>query len=182
MNPRFTLPYEEYRVAEKLTKYLDGVSTFIPMSRQEKGIDLILYRPGEKQGANKVITVQVKSSKVYYEKGSKLSNRLWFNRFKPSINSDLFILYGTYPRFPDKGKIKIMWEEVMLVFKYNEMVDFLKKVTLVKDHTKEDRMFGFGFDDSNRIIVTRGALAKGEDYSNYLIQHQIDNISKMFYK
>ena len=46
MDAIFTIPYGEFAAADKLiksvTKYRK-VSAFVPASRQEKGIDLVLY-------------------------------------------------------------------------------------------------------------------------------------------
>ena len=46
MEPIFILPYSEYEVINLIqnkVKKKDGFSCFIPVSRQQKGIDFILY-------------------------------------------------------------------------------------------------------------------------------------------
>ena len=42
MNPIFTLQFNEWAVAEELKEKFTDCSVFIPLSRQEKGIDLLL--------------------------------------------------------------------------------------------------------------------------------------------
>ena len=47
MEPIITLPYSEWLVAEHLMKTFpirEGYSLYAPLSRQEKGVDLILSR------------------------------------------------------------------------------------------------------------------------------------------
>jgi len=45
MEPILTLPYSEWLVAEKLMRLLppkEGYSVYAPLSRQEKGVDLLV--------------------------------------------------------------------------------------------------------------------------------------------
>mgnify|MGYP003293720648 CR=1 FL=1 len=42
----------------------------------------------------------------------------------------------------------------MLAFTNKEMSKFIAEVKQKKDPTKDDKMFGFGFDDSKRIYQT----------------------------
>src|SRR5437870_2211960 len=66
MDPVFTLQWPEFVVAHRLQQLLpkkDGYSVLIPLSRQEKGIDLaILKKLG---GAHRTITIQIKASRTY---------------------------------------------------------------------------------------------------------------------
>ena len=44
----------------------------------------------------------------------------------------------------------------MLAFTNAEMKEFMDSVKQKKDPTKDDRMFGFGFNDEKEIFQTRG--------------------------
>ena len=65
---------------DTLCKLLKNCSVFVPVSSQEKGIDLLLYQ--YKNNQTKTIGVQVKMSRTY-QVGKKYSHTLWFNRFEP---------------------------------------------------------------------------------------------------
>ena len=70
MEPLFSIEYSEYCVADTISKLLYtpkqfNVSVFVPTSRQEKGIDLMLYRHEDATCHNFTATIQVKSSRVY---------------------------------------------------------------------------------------------------------------------
>lgn len=182
MQPVFTLQYAEYMVAEKLNDIFKKYSVFIPLSSQEKGIDMMLYN--REAAGNKSVTIQVKSSRVYFgEKSSDFKNYLWMNRFEPQKNADLFMLTGIYPKYPDEihktNCNSVKWNKIILVFTYEEIVDFLSNIRLKRNPEKLDNMFAFGFDDPNVIYLTRGNL-KNEDYSNFLIENRIDTIKNMF--
>jgi hypothetical protein len=58
MEPVFTMQYGEFAVADYLSKKIKDASVFIPISAQQKGIDLLLYR--FKNGCNTTSTIQVK--------------------------------------------------------------------------------------------------------------------------
>lgn len=100
MQPIFTLQYGEFAVADYLSNHIRNASVFIPSSAQEKGIDLLLYRFDN--GMNLINTIQVKTSRTYYNKNPKYQGTLWFNRFEPQDNADWFILVGIYADFPEK--------------------------------------------------------------------------------
>jgi hypothetical protein len=66
MDPVFTLQWPEYVVCERLQKLCprsEGYSTYIPVSRQEKGVDLTLLH--RSSGKRRAITIQVKASRTY---------------------------------------------------------------------------------------------------------------------
>lgn len=42
MEPIFTRQYGEYAIAKLLSKKINGASVFIPISAQQKGIDLLV--------------------------------------------------------------------------------------------------------------------------------------------
>ena len=116
MNPIFTLSYSEYKVAEELKKSIKDSSVWFPVSAQEKGIDLLLYRRTNE--TNKFITIQVKSSRSY--KSKKYNNYFWLNRFVPNPNADFFAIIGTYPNRigeADNFALKnMLWNDIILIF------------------------------------------------------------------
>ena len=66
VDPIFTLQWPEFLLASGLQKKLpktEGYSVLVPVSRQEKGIDLALLRKAHKR--SRTITIQVKASKTY---------------------------------------------------------------------------------------------------------------------
>lgn len=67
----------------------------------------------------------------------------------------------------------------MLAFTNKEMRTFMNEVRQKKDPSKEDKMFGFGFDDNGRIVQTRG-YAQQRDMSAYLIENRLDEIRNSF--
>lgn len=56
---------------------------------------------------------------------------------------------------------------------------FMSQVKQKKDPTKDDRMFGFGFDSQKTIYQTRG-FGENRDMSYYLIENRIDEITNSF--
>jgi len=67
MDPVFTLQWPEFVIAEKLQKFLprkDGYFILIPLSRQEKGIDLAVMLANLPLN-HSVVTIQVKASRTY---------------------------------------------------------------------------------------------------------------------
>ena len=183
MEPIFTMQYGEFAVADYLSKKIKDASVFIPASAQEKGIDLLLYR--HLNGCNTTNTIQVKMSRTYYSEKStaEFPYYLWFNRFPVQKNANWYILVGIYAKRPEDvatAKAKsTSWDTVMLAFTNKEMAAFMAEVKQKKDPTKDDKMFGFGFDDEKHIAQTRG-YATVRDMSHYLIENRIDEIRNSF--
>lgn len=177
------MQYGEFAVADYLSKKLKGASIFIPASAQEKGIDLLLYR--HDNGCNKSNTIQVKMSRTYYSEkaNAKYPYHLWYNRFPIQPNANWYILVGIYAKHPDnKAKARAkstVWDTIMLAFTNKEMALFMSEVKQKKDPTKDDRMFGFGFDSSKAIYQTRG-YRENRDMSYYLIENRFEEISNSF--
>jgi hypothetical protein len=72
MDPIITLPYSEWVVAQQLTKSFpvrEGYSVFAPLSRQEKGVDLVLVQ--RQRGATRAASIQVKFSRTYDQPQSR---------------------------------------------------------------------------------------------------------------
>ena len=179
MQPIFTMQYGEFAVADYLSKKIKGTSVFIPASAQEKGIDLLLYRYDN--GCNKANTIQVKMSRTYYndKEDSGYPFYLWFNRFPVQQNANWYILVGIYAKHSDDvknaGAKSTKWDTIMLAFTNKEMLQFMSEVKQRRDPTKDDKMFGFGFDSSKAIFQTRGC-PENRDMSRYLIEKRIDEI------
>ncbi|NBH85095.1 hypothetical protein D7X88_17260 [bacterium C-53] len=181
MHPIFTLQYGEFIVADTLCNLLKNCSVFVPASSQEKGIDLLLYQ--HKNNQTKTVGVQVKMSRSY-QVSKKYSHTLWFNRFEPQSNADLFILTGTYAPSPsnsESGISNIQWENIMLAFTYQEMKEFMESVRLKTNPEKYDKMFGFGFNSPSAIFQTRG-FATERNMTCYLLKNRIAEIEKLFSK
>ena len=183
MEPIFTMQYGEFAVADYLAKKIKNVSVFIPASAQEKGIDLLLYR--HNYGCNTTNTIQVKMSRTYYSEKTDAvyPYYLWFNRFPIQKNANWYILVGIYAKRPEdaeNAKAKsTSWDTIMLAFTNKEMTAFMASVKQKKDPTKDDKMFGFGFDDDKKVFQTRGYF-EHRDMSSYLIENRLDEISNSF--
>ncbi len=160
MEPILTLPYSEWLVADQLMKALpasQGYSVFAPLSRQEKGVDLLLSRR-LRGGVTRTASLQVKYSRAY-EQPHKAKFRfvIWFRAFPVSERADFFVLASLYPNVTGHGggTRSSWWLPLMLLFRREEIVDLLS--SLRTRSGKRDRMFYFGFDKPDRIVLTRGA-------------------------
>jgi len=188
MDAVFTLQWSEFVVAQKLQSLLppkDGYSILIPLSRQEKGIDLaVLHQRGN--NVSTTTTIQVKASRTYLPPPPKRKNTVrfqfytWFNRFNVPDRADFVILCGMYA--PDtgrtaRGSAKKWYKDCSLLFTKKEMRTFMENCKTVKG--KPDRMFGFGFDDLSKVILTRGDMKrKNHDYTKHLLERRIAELKK----
>jgi hypothetical protein len=188
MDAVFTLPYSEFAVADlfiRVFKARDGYSVFIPVSRTEKGIDLVLTR--RSTGVTKVATFQIKSSRTYAGTAPKrkvkyrrYQHYTWLNRFEVPDQADFVVLFGLYA--PDeRGGHKTnrrWWQSHILVFSHQEAARMLANIKTRGG--KPDRMFGFGFDSPDQAYLTRGSET-GEhiDYSAHLFTRQINHIRRV---
>lgn len=190
MDPVFTLQWTEFIAAERLQQYFQrkhGFSTYIPLSRQEKGVDIaLLYRA---QGKRVTTTFQVKSSRTYLGSDPKRSNTkrfqfyTWFNKFEPSPDADYFLLVGLYaPHTGTTSRISRTWyQECILIFTFDEMADLMNNCMTVAGGP--DRMFGFGFNDLESIIYTRGdAQRSAREYKTFLLCNRANCISEKIKK
>ena len=94
MDGIFSLPYSEYETILQVQKYFKksgGLSVFIPVSRQQKGIDFVIVNTKNR----KTLTVQVKGSRSYTKteipKRSKkelFKYNFWFNNFLHPMSKD----------------------------------------------------------------------------------------------
>ena len=124
-------------------------------------------------------------SRTYYDdkENATYPYHLWFNRFPIQKNANWYILVGIYAKRPDdiaNAKANsTCWDTVMLTFTNKEMASFMAEVKQKKDPTKEDRMFGFGFDDQKQIYQTRGC-PNPREMTQYLIENRLDQIRNSF--
>ena len=184
MNPVFTLPYTELLVAEHLRTQFPSTqnySVLIPLSREQKGFDLILSK--RVNGESKAVTIQIKGSRTYLQKPGitkkgKQSLRFgtFFNHFKPSTDADLFVFVSLYSPEPTTTKHSASaWASHFLLFTYDEMTEFLNQVRTKKGTPDK---FGFGFNNDTDAFVTRG-IAGQPDYSEHILAKRYGVISDM---
>src|SRR3954452_25356618 len=98
MEPILTLPYSEWLVAEHLMRELpgsEGFSVYDPLSRQERGVDLLLSR--RTGSVSRVAAIQVKYSRAYEKPGSEFKFVTWFKSFRVPPEADFIILVALYP-------------------------------------------------------------------------------------
>jgi len=181
MEPVFTLSYSEYAAAQQLAAMFPsskGYSLFIPPSRQEKGVDLLLTC--RVASRTRAASIQVKSSRTYSRKPPTPRTRrpftyyTWFNNFQMPTEADYVLLVAVYP--PEEGRISrrrtSWWSPVILAFSATEMRSFLR--TVKTRQGKTDRMFGFGFDEPSAIFQTRGdEHNRFHDFSSHLLAPQV---------
>jgi hypothetical protein len=179
-----TLPYSEYAVANKLNacfKKKDGYALFIPTSRQQKGIDLLLAN----LKSNKTATIQIKASRSYRlsRKNQQYAYGLWFPNFIDKYakgNADYYILYGLYPDYAKTEETNIaskeVWNEIFLCFTEEEMFNFLKQVKQVNSD-KKDIYFGLKFDNDKKVCTGRGFRSE-TDVSSFLLKNKLEEMHK----
>ena len=183
MNPVFTIQWPEFLLANRLQRLLpksEGFSVFVPASRQEKGIDLAVIRKLPKADSQ-VATFQVKASRTYSREPPKRESTkrfrfyTWFNRFLVPDEADFFLLFGMYA--PNAGRTKIVnadwYKDCTLLFTLEEMKTFMLSCLTVGG--TEDRMFGFGFDDEQKVVQTRGDKDRqGREFTDYLLANRVE--------
>lgn len=189
MEPIFTLPFSEYKVATSFQKRLpkkEGFSVSIPLSRQQESIDLIIYNHRTK----KTLSVQIKSSRSYEDKppkkpgAKKYQHYSWFNNFAPKYKkgmADYYVLFTPYPVLIRGNGIKLSrakpskwWKFKILLFSDDEMGILLSNVKTKRG--KVESKFAFGFDeDSDEIYMTRGANGH-RSYTGNLFESKIPEI------
>jgi hypothetical protein len=186
MDPVFTLQWSEYVLAERLQSALpkaDGFSVWIPLSRQEKGVDLAVLRK-QPDGSTRTVTIQVKASRTYLTDEPKRDTterhlfHSWFNRFAVSKDADFFLLFGQYaPDVTRTRQVSAKWyRDMTLLLSNAEMQEFIDKCKTVKTGA-DDPMFGFGFDDESKIVQVRGDATRSQrDFTPFLLSNSFDRI------
>ncbi len=188
MDAIFTLPYPEYVVAthlQKLLKKKEGYSVQIPLSRQQKGIDLLVYSLQSRKAAS----IQIKSSRAYRGKAPKrkskkerFSNALWFRNFDYEKGvADFYILFGLYPksdiinkRLDKSKKTRKWWGYKILIFTDQQMGKFLGSI--LTKHGKKESFFSFGFNNGSKEIFAVRGFRRPKRCKKYLIENKIASI------
>ena len=159
MEPIVTLPYSEWLVAQQLMKSFpasQGYSVYAPLSRQEKGVDLLLAR--RLNGVTRAATLQVKYSRAYERPpGAQYRFSTWFRAFPVSERADFFVLASLYPRIDGRGSgtKSSWWLPMLLLLRRKEIADLMS--SLRTRSGKVDSMFYFGFNKPDCVVLTRGA-------------------------
>jgi len=183
----FTLPYSEYEAMNQMKKKLGaGNSFYIPMSRQQKGIDFIIHN----DKTNKILRIQVKSSRSYQGEIKKLKSGkikedkyryyLWLNNFLRKCEkglADYYVIFGIYPIYQQDKNIKskkIFWKPIVLCFSEDEMLKFLRQIRTKRDK-KPDKFFYFGFDGQDNVFAVRG-FEKDMDCSDNLLNNKAEEL------
>jgi hypothetical protein len=181
MEPIFSLPYSEFCVAQQLARLLpakEGYSLYAPMSRQQKGVDLLISR--RRNQVVRVATLQVKSSRTYAKKTTTVRAKnsflygTWFNNFECPPEADFFCLVSLYPAVnaAQRRELGSWWSPQILLFSQLEMRDFLKNVRTVGG--KRDQMFGFGFNHASEAVQNRGdSKRRYQDFSEHLLSRSL---------
>jgi hypothetical protein len=181
MEPVFSLPYPEFCVAQQLSRLLPGTkgySVYVPLSRQQPRVDLVVAR---RRGRRmRMASIQVKSSRTYSRPTATARTKrpfryyTWFNNFDCPRQADFFCLIALYPAVDaaQNRQLGTWWAPQILVFSQSEMQRFLRRVRTVRG--KRDRMFGFGFDRPNEAFQTRGDSARRfKDFSDHLLTRRL---------
>lgn len=181
MEPVFSLPYSEFCVAQHLAQLLpasQGFSLYVPLSRQQPGVDLIIAR---RRGRRvRVASIQVKSSSTYPRPMATARAKrpfrhyTWFNNFECPRQADFFCLIWLYPALDlaQRRELGSWWSPQVLLFSQAEMRRFLRGVRTVGG--KRDRMFGFGFDSADQAVQTRGdSRRRYRNFSQHLLSRRL---------
>jgi len=195
MDPIFTLPYSEYAAISAFSKIFTKkkYAILVPSSRQQAGIDFAVM----KGGTQRVLRVQVKSSRAYEHvdtatsknKNHKPRMTLWFGnfrkRYRPGM-ADLYLLLGVYPAYSLlKPVSRAAWKTILLVIGDREMGRILR--SLQTPTGQDERFFYVGFDPPERgsvdeVTLTRGAGARRKvSWSRFLLDNRRHRILRMLH-
>ena len=181
----FSLSFGEDVVAKEMSFILNGdskkqYSIYAPLSRQEKGIDLLI-RNNENA---KTTTVQVKVSRTWNNKQGTYGT--FFNVFKidDEQRADYYALIAMYAHYDSDKPLKfnlVQYKPIILIFTYEEMKEELEKLT-TKKGTKESKFY-HEFLEEDDIKLTRGyklgvnTLNDGKpERGKYLLKNKINEI------
>jgi hypothetical protein len=180
METIFHLPFAEFEAISQFGKALQkkhGFGLFIPVSRQQQGIDFLVLN----NHSRRTLRVQVKSSRVYAW-DTPPYNRFWYNNFATRYRkgvADLYAFTALYPVYETGHHVRErrrFWRTSVLVFTDSEMGRLLLKIR--SKSGKVDRFFQFGFDVETEIKITRGKLA-GRDLTHHLLGNRVEMLTKM---
>lgn len=181
MDAIYTIPYPEFCVAQQLSRLLPGsrgYSLFAPLSRQERGVDLMLVR--RRRSSTKAASIQVKASRTYSRPPATTRTKrpfryyTWFSTFACPPEADFFCLIALYPAVDaaQKRELGSWWTPQVLLFSQSEMRRFLDSVRTKAGHP--DKMFGFGFDRPTESFQQRGdPKRRFRDFSKNLLSRKV---------
>jgi len=190
MEPVFTLPYSEFAVVQEIGLHLkkgDGFSAYVPLSRQQKGVDFVIHN--HNQVTNKYARFQVKASRPHPPReSSRYQYTLLFNNFIGNYSEgacDFYCLFGLYPDYVSSERISdknAAWHHLVLCMADTEMKRFLEGVRTKKDPLKADKFFYVELGAIKKgqpsiVEATRG-LSKPRDLREYLLPSRIDDIRR----
>ncbi len=137
MEPMFRLSYSEHEVAGRLQSLLgkprDAYSVTLPLSRHNKGWDLLVHSSKSGQAAR----IQVKSSRWYFEPKREergFSHVFWFNNFRAKLEgADFFVLFIVFPVLDRRAwsgrHEKDHWVQRTIILSRGEVSSFLPPET-----------------------------------------------------
>jgi len=129
MESTFRLSYSEHEVAGRLQSLLrepkDRFSVTLPLSRQNKGWDLLVHSSETGRAAR----IQVKASRWYLEPKPEergFSHVFWFNNFRTKLSgADFFVLFSVFPALDHKAwtgrDYAKHWEQRTMILSQDEV-------------------------------------------------------------
>lgn len=189
MEPVISLPYSEYESIIQIQRHFkkkDGFSVWVPVSRQQKGIDFIILNSAN----GKVLRCQVKGSRPYVRSSSDKSKHdafnytFWFSNFYDRYErgvADVYILFGLYPVYGVTKNIKsrsAFWSSFVFAFTDEEMGRLLDSIR-TKGGQKRDKFFYVSFNDPSEAIITRGRNDR-PNISHHLLGNRVLELLKRF--
>lgn len=183
----YSLSYGEDIVSRELSNALNGenkkqYSIYAPLSRQEKGIDILIRNNKN----SKTTSVQVKESRTWSNEQGQCGT--FFNVFKidNEQRADYYALIAMYPYYQGDKPMQmsaVQYKPLILIYTYEEMKEELDKVT-TKKRTKETK-FSHCFKTEDDIVLNRGyiqgvnTLNNGKnERASFLLKNKIQQIIK----
>ena len=183
----YSLSYGEDVVARELSNILNGenkkqYSIYAPLSRQEKGIDILIRNNKN----SKTTSIQVKESRIWSNEQGQCGT--FFNVF--NINeeqrADFYALITMYPYYKGEKPLQmsaVQYKPLILIYTYEEMKEELTYLT-TKKGTKETK-FSHTFQEEDDIVLNRGYV-KGTNKLNkgtneraiFLLKNKYNEIKK----
>jgi hypothetical protein len=177
MDASFTLPYSQFVVADLFIKAFqtkDGYSVLVPVSRTEKGIDLVLTRRTDRK--TRALTFQIQTSRTYAgteNKRRRYQHVTWTGRFEVRQQADFVVLFGLYP--PDDQSGVGLSKSHVMIFSNADMAALIASAE-TRDGNP-DKLFGFGFYSADEAYLTGGSKTREHvDYSHHLFTNQTAGI------
>ena len=183
MEAIFSLPYPEFAIAtilQKNFKKKDGFSIQIPLSRQQKGLDLLVYN----QKSKKAISIQVKSSRNYKQKeGAEFQYCSWFRKFEYTKGlNDYYVFFILYEKNLkkrlDRVKPNKWWWDKILIFNDKEMKHILDNIRTKKG--SPEHFFAIGFNEGSKgVFITRGFPVPRKVTGNLIEKKKLEILKKL---